>query len=510
MRGKNKLQQMLVTTLLFIFSCFLLYWALDSFFFLTLLMEGLAMLVGSYLIFFDQRNAPSKFAWLFAILMIPYLGLFLFFLIGRNQKNRRFHLVQIESRKKLHHFLTRLFKEHSYWLGKEDFLSRELYHLSGSAALRGNDLKALPDGEIAYQHILSDVRQAKYHIHLFYFIYKADETGNELVALLKDKVKEGVEVRFMYDSVGSIKLPFEWLSELEDAGIEVRPYDLVNSPLLSTRLNWRNHRKMVVVDGKIAHIGGMNLGNEYRSMTTKFHYWRDTNLRIVGPAALEVQGVFIYDWLFGETDPVTIDYFLKRSALFFPVKEIEQSQDENCQIIFGGPYDDERIVHDAFMDVIGKATTSIKIASPYFVPDDESLATLRRAARSGVKVQVLIPGKGDRALSYFGNTSFIDRLIEAEIEVYFYDKTSFLHGKYLIIDNQIVTIGSTNFDVRSFYLNHEISAFIYGPSETVNEVIAQFEIDLTHSRKITKEERMNRPISERVKERLSEFFTPLL
>ena len=173
-------------------------------------------------------------------------------------------------------------------------------------------------------------------------------------------------------------------------------------------------------------------------------------------------------------------------------------------------YDEENIIRDAFMDSIGKATTSIKIASPYFVPDEEALSAIRRAARSGIQVQVMMPGKGDRAISYYGNTSFINRLLSAGVEVYFYDKEAFLHCKYMIIDDQVATIGSTNFDVRSFYLNHEISAFIYGPSQAVAEIVQQFTTDLARCEQVTLSQRARRPISQRVKEKLSEFFAPLL
>lgn len=507
---KNKLQQMILTTVLFVISVFFFYWLFDSFVLLTIFIELLTILVASYLIFFDQRNATSKFAWLFAMLMLPYVGLLLFLLLGRNQQKRRFSATQKKNHQQLERHLAQLFSNQEHWIAKEQTLSKELYHLSGNAALRGNVLTSLSDGEQAFQQLLNDVRQAKHHIHLFYFIYKADETGNELAELLKEKVAQGIEVRLMYDGVGSFHLPFEWLDQLRAAGIEVRPYDLVNSPLLSTRLNWRNHRKMVVIDGEIAHIGGMNLGNEYRSITDKFSYWRDTNLRIKGPAALEVQGVFLNDWIYFEQEENAAAFFTDQTTVYFPTTFTEQEEDENCQILFGGPYDKERIIHDAFMDVIGKATKSIKIASPYFVPDEESLSTLRRAARSGIRVQIIIPGKGDRALSYFGNTSFIDSLLTAGIDVYFYDKEAFLHAKYMIIDDQLATIGSTNFDMRSFYLNHEISAFIYGPSKTVATIVDQFNEDLSKSERVTQKQRAKRSISQRVKEKLSAFFSPLL
>lgn len=509
---KNKLQQMLFLTFIFIMISGLIYWVFDSFLILTMIIEVFSILISGYLIFFDERNSTSKFAWLFAILILPFFGILLFFLIGRNPKTRRFSKVQKENLRKLNQHLQSIFQQNPTWLDSDYSLSKELYFLSGNHALKKNQLDSLTDGEVAYQAILNDLHQAKHHIHLFYFIYKADETGLELAELLKEKAAQGIEVRFMYDSVGSIKLPYELINQLKSAGVEVRAFDLVNSPLLSTRINWRNHRKMVIIDGEIAHIGGMNLGNEYRSKTEKFAYWRDTNLRIKGPAAFEVQAVFLQDWIYFENELRAVTPFLEQSAVYFPTTAFEDSKEkgETCQIVFGGPYDAEGIIRDAFMDSIGKATTSIKIASPYFVPDEEALSAIRRAARSGIQVQVIMPGKGDRAISYYGNTSFINRLLSAGVEVFFYDKEAFLHCKYMIIDDRVTTVGSTNFDVRSFYLNHEISAFIYGPSQAVTEIVQQFETDLTCCERVTLSQRARRPISQRVKEKLSEFFAPLL
>ncbi|NLM68113.1 MAG: cardiolipin synthase [Enterococcus sp.] len=509
---KNKLQQMLFLTFVFIGMSVLIYLIFDSFLILTVLIEILSILISGYLIFFDERNSTSKFAWLFAILILPFIGILLFILIGRNPKTRRFTKVQKENIRKLHKHLVTLFQQNPEWKVEDHFLSKELFFLSGNYALKKNELCSLADGETAYQAILNDIRKARHHIHLFFFIYKADETGIELAEVLKEKATQGIEVRFMYDSVGSIKLPYQFIDQLKEAGVEVRPFDLVNSPLLSTRINWRNHRKMVIIDGEIAHIGGMNLGNEYRSLTNKFTYWRDTNLRIKGPATLEVQAVFLHDWIYFENEVTAITPFLEQSTVYFPTSVFNHSEEaiETCQIVFGGPYDEENIIRDAFMDSIGKATTSIKIASPYFVPDEEALSAIRRAARSGIQVQVMMPGKGDRAISYYGNTSFINRLLSAGVEVYFYDKEAFLHCKYMIIDDQVATIGSTNFDVRSFYLNHEISAFIYGPSQAVAEIVQQFTTDLARCEQVTLSQRARRPISQRVKEKLSEFFAPLL
>ena len=508
---KNKLQRLLVISLIFICVCFAAYQFFDSLIVLTIFVEAVSFVLCGYLVFIDNRSSTSKFAWLFAILFFPYVGILLFFLVGSKPNFRRFSSVQKRNEQLLHQYMAQLLNEHSEIINEPYSISKELTYLSGNEPLKGNRITHLADGEKAYQELLKDLQSARHHIHLMYFIYKADETGLELADVLIAKAKQGVKVRFIYDSVGSIKLPFEFISKLKEAGISVRSYDLVNSPSLSTRINWRNHRKMVIIDGQIAHMGGMNLGNEYRSITDKFKYWRDTNLRILGPSTIYLQYVFLLDWLFLNEDEQVLQPFFDARQSYFPLeKEYSGERSDICQIIFGGPYDSERILRDSIMELFGKAERSIQIASPYFVPDEESLSVIRRAARCGLKVQLIIPGKGDRAISYYGNNSFIDRLLSAGVEVYAYDSESFLHCKYLIVDGLVASVGSTNFDIRSFHLNHEISAFLYGPSALVSEIQAQFEEDVRQSKRLSSETQKNRNVATVVKERLSEFFTPLL
>jgi len=508
---KNKLQRLLVISLIFICVCFAAYQFFDSLIVLTVFVEVISFVLCNYLVFIDKRPSTSKFAWVFAIMLFPYIGILLFFLVGSNPTFRRFSSIQKRNEHLLQQSIAQLLSEHSEIHSEPYSISKELTYLSGNEPLKGNQVIHLADGEQAYQELLKDLKKAKHHIHLMYFIYKADETGLELADILIAKAKQGVKVRFIYDSVGSIKLPFEFISKLKEAGVLVRAYDLVNSPSLSTRINWRNHRKMVIIDGHIAHMGGMNLGNEYRSMTDKFNYWRDTNLRILGPSTIYLQYIFLLDWLFLNEDEHALQPFFAEEQSYFPLeKDYSEERSDICQIIFGGPYDSERILRDSIMELFGKAEKSIQIASPYFVPDEESLSVIRRAARCGLKVQLIIPGKGDRAISYYGNNSFVDRLLSAGVEVYAYDSESFLHCKYLIVDGVVASVGSTNFDIRSFHLNHELSAFLYGPSALVSEIQAQFEEDIRRSKRLSRETQKKRTMTTVVKERLSEFFTPLL
>lgn len=506
---KNNLQQLfIVTVLLLVLGLFAIFY-FPQFVYVTVVMEWIAIIVCGFIIFKDRRNTSSKFAWIFTILFIPYVGVLLFFLIGKNPRSRRLPTQQIKNEQKIQSFLANLLSKNSQLIDEKMILSQELFQLSGKHALKGNKLNLYHDGNEAFEALLEDIVSAQHHVHVFYFIIKSDSTGERLMRALATKARQGISVRLMYDGLGSIKLSNELQKLLKEAGGEIREYDPVHSPRFSTRFNWRNHRKMVVIDGRIAHIGGMNIGDEYLSKSDKFAYWRDTNMKVEGPTVLEVQEVFIYDWLFLEDSEAALTPFFDQKANYFPTRFEENEDGETIQLVYGGPYDEERVIRDSLIDLVGKSTKSIKLSMPYFVPDEESLAALRRAARCGIKVQLIIPGKGDRGISFYGTNSFIQRLISAGVEVYAYDAASFIHCKIMIIDETIATIGSTNYDIRSFYLNHELSAFIYGPSKGIEELNSQFLVDLKNSKRFV--ETCDQPsLLTIIKERISELFIPLL
>ncbi|MBL1230180.1 cardiolipin synthase [Enterococcus sp. BWB1-3] len=509
---KSKLQQYKILLILLILAVVLLAVFFSSFSFILGIVELFAILVCGQLVFFDQRNAASKFAWILTLLFLPLIGIILYFLLGKEPHQRRLPKKQIEDEQKLQDFVSEHLQKYPEIIQNEHPLSEDIFHLSSKYPTNGNYVNILSEGKEAFASLLKDIGQAQDHIHVFYFIIKGDETGTELVHALIEKAKEGVKIRFMYDSLGSIAFPNQLLEELRSQGIEVRTYDLLNSPWLSNKANWRNHRKMVIIDGEIAHVGGMNIGNEYSGRGEKFVYWRDTNIRLQGPSVIEVQECFIYDWLFLDKGQYTLSHFLVNDKRYFPLVENETAaiDSEIVQVIYGGPYDKERVIKDSFVDLISKAAVSIKIAMPYFVPDEETLGALRRAARCGVKVQLIIPGKGDRGISYHGTNSFIDELLSAGIEVYAYDRSSFIHCKYMIIDDHAATVGSTNFDIRSFYLNHELSLFIYGPSPAIEELTDQFAADLSNSGQVNEAMQAKRTLLEKCKEKISALFVPIL
>ncbi|WP_086349986.1 cardiolipin synthase [Candidatus Enterococcus clewellii] len=507
---KSKLQRYKLLLFLLIFVVALLAVFFSKFSYILGGLELLAIVLCGYLVFFDKREASSKFAWVLTLLFLPLFGIILYFLIGKEPHQRKLPVQQIENEQRLQRFVSELLQKHPEIIRNEHELSREIYHLSSKYPTNANNVQVLNEGEAAFTQLLDDIAQAQHHIHVFFFIIKGDETGRALTRALVKKAKQGIQVRFMYDSLGSIAFPNKLLDDLRSQEVEVRTYDLLNSPLLSNKANWRNHRKMVIIDGKIAHVGGMNIGNEYRGKGKRFVNWRDTNIRLMGPSVIEVQECFIYDWLFLDKSEETLEYFLAKGTNYFPIVKNETSDSEIVQVVYGGPYDPERVIKDSFVDLIGKATRSIRLAMPYFIPDEETLGALRRAARCGIEVQLIIPGKGDRGVSFHGTNSFINTLLSAGVEVYAYDRTSFIHCKCMIIDGHIATVGSTNFDIRSFYLNHELSLFIYGPSAAVETLDEQFSADLKKSLRINKEIQERRTLLTKTKEKISALFAPIL
>lgn len=507
---KSKLHQYQTLLILIIISIFILVIYFNRILYILGVFELLAIIISLKVVFFSQREASSKFAWILLLLFFPLFGMVLYFLLGKEPKHRKFPKQQIENERLLQHYVADMVRNHPGIIYQGHVLSKEIYHLSSKFPTTSNELMILSEGDQAYNQLLKDIQLAKDHIHVFFFIIKGDEAGIKLTKELINKAIQGIKVRFMYDSLGSIAFPNQLLKKMRSYGIEVRTYDLLNSPWLSNKANWRNHRKMVIIDGKIAHVGGMNIGDEYRGKGKKFTYWRDTNVRLSGPSVTEVQECFMYDWIFLDKSKNALDQFFENKNQYFPIFDLKKGGYEIVQVVYGGPYDEERIIKDSFIDLIGKATRSIKIATPYFIPNEEILGGLRRASRSGIKVQIIIPGKGDRGISYYGTNSFIDTLLTAGIEVYAYNRSSFIHYKCMVIDDSIATIGSTNFDRRSFFLNHELSLFIYGPSSAVNILNSQFINDLKNSQRIEVFSRKKRPLSEKAKEKICALFIPIL
>ncbi|MDA9470680.1 cardiolipin synthase [Enterococcus sp. 5H] len=463
------------------------------------LLELISILLSIYILLKKTAVTSVKIAWVLTLYCVPFVGLFLYLFFGRSKLKS--NAVQRKEQEELVQYVQTL---HQVKVDPLNNLQMKNERLSAKAVTGGNQFEVLTDGEETFEMIFSALNDAHDHIHLFYFIIKEDEVADQLRKILIRKASEGVQVRFAVDGLGSLKLSDSYLDSLKAAGIEVAVFNPIRSFYHISRVNWRNHRKVIVIDGKIGFAGGLNVGNEYLGITPKFSHWRDTHLKITGPLVNQLQETFLYDWLYMKNTSGSASQFM--SETYF--SDAAVGSDEG-QVVYGGPYDSERVVRDVLFNMIDSAKEKISIASPYFVPDDELLALLRRAARNGIQVEIIIPGKGDRKLSYYGNDYYIESLLSAGIHVYKYDDTAFIHCKVMIVDDQIATIGSTNFDIRSFDINHEISVILYS-GQAIQTLVTNFNTDRSNAKQITEHELLQRTTWQRIKAKLSGLFAPLL
>lgn len=495
----------IIIILISFLSYILLNYSTTLFYIVGIVLEVTGVLIALSLLLFDSRGTNSKVAWIAVIIVLPILGIISFFFFGRNPVKRKFSHHQYKEMDKIKQTMRDL---PSPVLSEAPELSQQIAHLTKSMPLHGNDITILTNGDQTFKAILESLKNAKNHIHMQYYIFREDEIGTEIRDILIQKAQAGVEVRFLYDGWGT-KLSSQFIKPLIDMGVDVEIYDPIYSFWIARTANLRNHRKIIVIDGQIAFTGGLNIGEEYRSNTEDFSFWRDSHLKINGLGVRVLQESFLMDWMYTKNQTLAADRFISKEGIqqyFSPVEVGNQW----AQIVYGGPYDDERLVRDAMLDLIDTAKKSVSIISPYFVPDEESLAILRRVAMSGIDVNIILPGKGDRGLSFHGSNAYIETMIKAGAKMHAYDSTAFIHAKIMIVDDEKAAIGTANFDVRSFRLNHELMVFLYDSSEAVDHLVQDFKNDLDHSTLYTIEEMKNKPFLQRLKEQLSSLFSPIL
>ena len=363
----------------------------------------------------------------------------------------------------------------------------------------GNSAELLIDGEATFASIFAGIDAAEDYVLVQFYIVKDDELGRALSARLVSKAKAGVSIFFLYDEVGSMGLSADYLDELRSADVNVHPFHSRKGYGNRFQLNFRNHRKTVVADGKVAWIGGHNVGDEYMGRNPKIGAWRDTHVRLEGPAALGAQLAFVEDWRWAT------DELLDRLS-WNP--QAAESGNMHSLVIASGPADVVETATLMFVQAILSATKRVWIASPYFVPDDATTRALQLAALRGVDVRVLIPEKSDNPLVTLAAYAYFDDIESVGAKVYRYG-AGFLHGKYLLLDDRASMIGTANFDNRSFRLNFEITAAVID-SEFATDVERMFEADFERSRAMHAGEYDEKPVWFRLAVRLSRLAAPVL
>lgn len=455
-------------------------------------------------IFMENRNPSTTMAWILLLALIPVLGLVFYFLFGQNVfKRRKYDKKAQRDLMAYERIENDALRNHQDW-SVFDTSRQKLLGLSQRLARTpvsfSSETRILTNGEETFGTLLLELRQAQHHIHMEYYIFRADHIGTRIQQILIEKARAGVTVRFMYDAVGSIQLSKAFLKELTDAGVQVAAYGNSTS-FFSSRVNYRNHRKIVVIDGDVGFMGGLNVGDEYLSRSKTYGFWRDTHMLLRGEAVRTMQIIFLQDWIHTTGEKILEQDYLSPQLRF-------TNGDGAVQIIASGPDNERRALKNIFFSMITSAEKSVWIASPYFIPDEDILTALRVAAMSGLDVRLLFPAKPDKWLPFLASHSYFPALLESGVKIYEYEK-GFIHSKLLITDGEIATIGTANMDMRSFHLNFEVNALLL-QTESVSRIVADFERDLLSTRQIVHETFMNKRLLERLLESAARLMSPLL
>jgi cardiolipin synthase A/B len=413
--------------------------------------------------------------------MLPPVGLILYLFLGKNWK---LHKLREGYSPKIEEIISGAiskFKTPEYLP-----LIELLANNSESPLFLNNEIKIFNDGEEKFQYLKKELLSAKHHIHLEYYIVKSDAIGNEIKDILIKKSLEGIKVRFIMDRVGSIKLSRIYRKELKDAGVDIVQYSYFLAPLLryiNTQINYRNHRKIAVIDGKVGFIGGINIGDEYLGKG-KLGYWRDTHIMVKGDFVLGLQGVFLDDYITIKEAKKELSFHGENFKDYF--LPISGSDKKVMQLIKSGPDSKYPAIQQGIHKMITMAINHIYITTPYFVPPESILEALKIAALGGVDVRILFPGRFDHIMVYYASKTYLSELTACGVKVYFYKNDSFVHSKVMTIDGKISTVGTANMDIRSYELNYEINAVIYD-TDVALELEQQFNKDLVNSILISEE-----------------------
>ncbi len=466
------------------------------------------ILIALSFIFFSKKPPTTTWAWIMIMLFIPLFGFILYLFLGQDlrkrktfskkeEKDRFSALLQRQRFSLLHH----LEEYDNPLIRNYENLIRLNLNAHESIYTEDNTLKILTDGKLLFDDLFESIEEAKKYIHMESYIIRDDRLGQQFKDLLIKKALEGVEIFILYDDMGCFTTPKKYFYELRKAGIHVACFFPSFIPFLKLRANYRNHRKICVIDGCVAYLGGFNIGDEYLGLNPKLGYWRDTHLKIRGSSISFINLQFLLDRRFATREDFSLDHYI-------PLETDNHFGSVGMQIVSSGPDSRYSSVRNGYIQMIHAAKKSIFIQTPYFIPDEAVLTALKLAALSGIDVRIMIPNKPDHMIVYWATYAHIGEVLGCGVRCYTYEK-GFLHAKTIIIDDTIASVGTANFDVRSFKLNFEINAFIYN-SEIAKELSHIFFEDLNECKEITKDAYANRSVGIYFKESISRLLSPIL
>lgn len=445
----------------------------------------------------DNRNPLKTLPWIIVLVLAPGVGLVFYFFFGQNLSKQR--IISRRMRKRI----TMQLEEGDHKECAEippayTPLARLLFTTTHAVPLYGSRITPYTDGAAKMEALLAEIARARHHIHIQYYILSDDATGCRLRDALIVKAREGIEVRILYDDVGSRSVKKAFFEQMRREGIAVYAFLHVKFPLFTSKVNYRNHRKIVVIDGLVGFIGGMNIADRY-VQGTGWGTWRDTHFRIEGCGAAGLQASFLSDW------SAKTKQHLSGTAYYPPAKLYT---DDILQIVPSGPLGKWRALLQADSYAISNARQRIWIQTPYYLPSDVLNTALQVAALAGIDVRLMLPARSDSRVVDLASHSYLDDMLKAGVKILFY-MPGFLHSKLLIVDDALTVIGSANMDFRSFEHNFEVNAFVYD-SAFSNRMAAIFDADAAHCRAVTPGEWFNRPRRRKFEESVMRLFSPLL
>ena len=458
-----------------------------------------------------KTETPSKaLGYLLLVISFPVIGIIIYLSVGLNYRKKELYRKKLEFDELEYPKLEKQASNHS----RETLLSNKdkignFYQMASFSKNKNftssnNKATILVNGELKFPDVLESLRRAKHHIHIEYYIYANDTIGNQVAQILIEKAKEGVEVRFIYDDFGSSGIRKNIVRQLRAEGVEAYPFYKINMIMFANRMNYRNHRKIIVIDGTVGYIGGINVSDNYiNNGDEKKLYWRDTHLKIEGTSVVNLQSTFLTDWNFcaNQKIPYSTDYF--------PIEnETKKFGNHLVQIVTSGPDSKYPKIKFTLIQAILNAKHEICITSPYFIPDRSFLDAILTAALSGIDVKMLLPFKSDSFIVNTTTQSYFQELLDAGVKIYTYNK-GFIHAKTTICDQKVAIIGTANLDNRSFDLNFEINAIVYDEG-IATELKDIYDKDLMMSTQVIPEEWAKRPLYMKLMERVLHLFSSLM
>ncbi|WP_408007583.1 cardiolipin synthase [Pseudalkalibacillus sp. A8] len=455
-----------------------------------------------YVLMLENRSPYKTLLWMYAILFIPILGYIFFIYSGQLEvKGHLFKAKRMDNYRKAQEMQLEN-KPSERWTHLNDTereYSSLITTLSDQTISFHSYTEVLRNGDQKFPRLLSQLKIAKDYIHMEYYIFRSDDIGREIIDVLCEKAAEGVEVRFIYDAIGSLKLSDRDVSRMKEAGVQVHSFLPIRKGFFNQKFNFRNHRKIVVIDNRIGFVGGLNVGNEYLGKDKKFGYWRDTHLIVKGEALRDLQRVFLLDWSYVNNETLFLERYLS----------MEPSEESGgVQVVPSGPDTSQGVMSYLYYSMITSAKKSVWITTPYFIPSKEIRTALLIAAVKGIDVRLMVPETNDGFLTQYATRSYFSELLRYGVKIYLYQK-GFHHQKTIIVDGSYATLGTANVDLRSFHLNFEVNVFMFR-TPTIETLITQYQEDLEDSLEIEMENHQKRGLFLRTKESFCRLFSPVL